>query len=493
MSHFYPANCIDFYKSDHRRQYPTGTELVVSNFTPRSGKHSNVGAVDGIVFFGLQYFIKDFLIETWKKGFFDLPKENVVKWYKRRMDTSLGPNNIGTAHIEALHDLGYLPIEIKALPEGTTVPMGIPTMTIHNTQPEFFWLVNYLETILSAYMWLPCTSATTAKKYKELFLKFAEETGSPAEFTNWQGHDFSFRGMSSLQSAVVSGAGHLLSFRGTDTVPAIDFMERFYGADAVKELIGGSVSATEHSVMCMGGEEGEFVTFANLITNIYPTGIISIVSDTWDFWQVLTQYAPELKNRILTREGKVVFRPDSGDPVKIICGDDEAPVGSPEFRGAVEILWDIFGGTTTETGHRLLDAHVGLIYGDSISYKTAEVILQKLHENGFASANIVFGIGSYTYQYVTRDTWGWAVKATYGVVNGQPRNIFKKPKTDTGEKFSAKGLLFIYEENKVLKMNQEVSWDQFTDPENLLRPVFRNGQILRETTLAEIREKVKTK
>lgn len=492
MSHFYPLNCCDFYKTGHRQQYPEGTELVVSNFTPRSGKHSNCGQKDGIVFTGLQYFIKDFLIETWNKGFFDLPKEKVVGWYKQRMDTSLGNDAIPIDHVEALHDLGYLPIELRAVPEGTFVPVGIPCTTLHNTLPQFFWLTNYLETIKSSYMWLPCTSATTARSYRKLLEKYAQLTGSSKEFVDFQAHDFSFRGMSSLQSAVVSGAAHLLYFKGTDTIPAIDFLERYYKADCTQELIGCSVPATEHSVMCMDGEDNEIETFRRLITKIYPKGIVSIVSDTWDFWKVMTEYSVALKEEILAREGKIVFRPDSGNPVDIICGTrlETWEDSHPEQKGAIECLWEIFGGTITETGHKLLDSHVGLIYGDSITYEIAQQILERLDKKGFASGNIVLGIGSYTYQYVTRDTWGWAVKATYGIVKGETREIYKKPKTDSG-KNSARGLLMVTQgENGQLALQERVSWEQFNSPQNLLQPVFRNGEILREETLAGIRKRV---
>ncbi len=482
-----PLMAIDFYKADHRRQYPEGTSLVVSNFTPRSGRHANVADKDHIVFFGLQYFIKDFLQRVWNDGFFHRSKAEAVGEYKRRMDTSLGADAIPVDHIEALHDLGYLPIEIKALAEGMVVKTGTPCMTIHNTKPEFFWLTNYLETILSAYLWLPCTSATTARGYRKLIDKYTTLTSSPEWFPDFQAHDFSFRGMSSFQSALVSGAAHLLYFKGTDTVAAIDFLEKFYGADADKEMIGVSVPATEHSVMCMGGADDEIGTFDRLITHLYPKGIVSVVSDTWDFWRVLTEYAVTLKDKIMARDGKLVFRPDSGDPVKIICGDPDAPALSAQAKGAVETLWDVFGGTVTTTGHKLLDSHVGLIYGDSITYDRAEEILERLAVKGFASANIVFGVGSYTYQLVTRDTWGWAVKATYGVVNGEARNIYKCPKTDDGVKNSAKGLLVVHKDGS---FTQESSWDSFISPDNELKTVFKDGNIKIDHVLSEIRAKV---
>lgn len=491
--HYYPLNCIDFYKSGHKPQYPDGTELVVSNLTPRSGRYANITTKDGIIFCNLQYFIKDFLMETFAKGFFNLPKQKVSEWYKRRMDTSLGAGAVPVDHIEELHDLGYLPIEIRALHEGTFVPVGIPCMTIHNTLSPFYWLTNYLETVLSTYLWGACTSATTAHWYKMLLVEYAKKTGTPVEFTEFQAHDFSFRGMSSLQSAVMSGAAHLLSFKGTDTVPAIDFLERYYGADCTRELIGCSVPATEHSVMSMSGEEDELETFRRLITKVYPHGIVSIVSDTWDFWKVISEYAVTLKPEIMARPNgsKVVFRPDSGDPADIICGDVGTFHGSPEYMGAIETLWEVFGGTITPTGYKLLDSHVGLIYGDSITPAIAEDILFRLNEKGFASGNIVFGVGSYTYQYVTRDTWGFAVKATFGRVKGEDRIIFKKPKTDSGEKNSARGLLVVHknEEGKLF-LKQECSWEEFMGDGNLIRTVFKDGIKYNQEDLATIRQRV---
>jgi len=574
-----PLTAIDFYKADHRRQYPEGTELVYSNFTARSNKLSNLpNNNDKIVFFGLQFFMKEFLQETFNEGFFDQPKEKVVAKYKRRMDNALGPNAIPVDHIEALHDLGYLPLEIRALPEGSKVKMGVPLFTVCNTHPDFFWLVNYIESVMSAYLWKPCVSATTANWYKNTLTKYALETGSPVDFVNFQGHDFSFRGMSGLVDAKISGAAHLLSFYGTDTVGSIDLLEDYYGANSDKELIGTSVPATEHSVMCMGTKDAEIETFRRLIKDLYPSGIVSIVSDTWDFWKVVTEYVAELKEEILAREGnpianKVVIRPDSGDPVDIICGtlhklekfespteeyflkeveeylhdkiSRQTPHGeyggditedvlwqnkiytvtyspdwnrhdkqyyyidnygdktptinkirdiTPEDKGAIQCLWDVFGGTITSTGHKLLDSHIGLIYGDSITPNRAVAILDGLKANGFASANVVLGIGSFTYQYTTRDTYGFAVKATYGVVNGEGREIFKDPATDIGKtKKSAKGLLQVFKDEKgdfVLK--DQVSSFDYDTTNDLMPTVFHNGNIMVDQTLEQIRQRIIT-
>lgn len=481
----------DFYKIDHISQYPENTNLVFSNITARS---SRIPGQDYVVLFGVQSFIKKILIGTFNNYFFNLSKEDAVRRYSRRIKTSLGV--IKTSHIEGLHDLGYLPICIMALPEGSKVPIGVPMLVIYNTKPEFFWVTNFVETLMASYTWPTINSATTANRYRKILSAYAEKTVGPRDqsprrefdLLDWQGHDFSFRGMMGMEAAEMSGAAHLLSFYGTDTIPAIDFLEEYYNADAEKELIGGSVPATEHSVMCMGSKESEIETYRRLISKIYPEGIVSIVSDTWDFWKVCSEYTKELKDLIMSRNGKVVLRPDSGDPVKIIAGDPEAEFNSPAYKGAVEVLWDIFGGTTTPMGYKLLDSHIGLIYGDSITTERAEAICQRLADKGFASFNCVFGIGSYTYQYVSRDTYGQAIKATYGEINHEPQEIFKDPITDSGIKKSAKGLLAVYEEKDLYILKQQASWEDISNC--AFQKVFENGVLRKETSLAEIRSKL---
>lgn len=488
-----PLNAIDFYKADHRRQYPVGTEYVYANFTPRSSRLAKMlpDFDDKIVFFGLQGFIKHFLIETWNEGFFNQPKAKVVAAYKRRMDNSLGEGAVPVEHIEALHDLGYLPLKIKALPEGSRVNIKVPVLTIINTDPNFFWLTNYIETVLSAELWKSCTTATIAYEYKRLLIQYAEKTGAPLDFVPVQGHDFSSRGMSGIYDAAQSGVGHLTSFIGTDSVASIDYAEEYYNATGV---VGVSVPATEHSVMCMGSEESEIETFRRLICELYPSGVVSIVSDTWDFWRVITEFSVELKAEILKRQpnalglAKVVFRPDSGDPVKIICGDPDAERDSPAYKGAVQCLWEIFGGTETTQGYKVLNERVGLIYGDSITLECAQNILKGLEAKGFASNNLVFGIGSYTYNYLTRDTFGFAVKATWGQVNGVGRELFKDPVTDSGVKKSAKGLLRVEQTNNGFELFDQQSFEQ--EQQGALTTVFENGKLLRECSLDQIRERL---
>lgn len=490
------ATAIDFYKAGHIDQYPAGTSLIYSNFTCRSDSNSGMPPEfdHRVVFFGLQGLCRWLFQDLWQNTFFDRTEREVVEAYRHRMHDSLGPDRDRCDHILALHRIGHLPILIKALPEGSRVPLRVPLLTIRNTLPSFYWLTNFLETQISAELWKPIRNATLAYWLRRLLDDMAIRTGSPPASVFFQGHDFSFRGMSGLHDAASSGCGHLLSFLGTDTVAAVDYAESYYGGAPGRPIgpIGCSVPATEHSVMCMSGEAGEEDLIRHLITEVYPRGIVSIVSDSWDFWQVLTRFVPNLMETIRHRgDGatglhKVVFRPDSGVPKHIICGDPSAPDGSPERRGALNILWDIFGGTTTATGHRLLDSHVGLIYGDSMSYPVVKDILQNMEESGFASANVVFGVGSWTYQLATRDCFGCAMKSTYGEVDGVGRAIYKDPATDSNHiKRSARGLLRVDRDGDSFVAHDLQSWEQEAGGE--LKPVFEDGKMLRHQTLDEIR------
>ena len=236
---------------------------------------------------------------------------------------------------------------------------------------------------------------------------------------------------------------------------------------------------------------GEMLYVKRLISDVCPTGIVSLVADTFDFWQVITDILPQLKPQILARNGKVVIRPDSGDPIKIIVGDPDAPEGSPAYKGAIECLWETFGGSITPKGFKLLDPHIGLIYGDSITTARQLAILEGLKQKGFASYNVVLGIGSYTYEYVTRDTFGFAMKATYGEVNHEGRDIFKDPKTDDGTKRSARGLLAVQQDpiTNQLTLKDQCTWEE--EGQGALETVFRDGKLLVDWKLADIRERLK--
>jgi nicotinamide phosphoribosyltransferase len=343
----------------------------------------------------------------------------------------------------------------------------------------------------SSRLWLPSQSATTAREFRKIIERYALLTGGDMDFIDWQGHDFSFRGMGAPEAAVMSGGGHLLSFKGTDTIPSIKMLHDVYEGEG---RIGGSVFATEHMVMCLDGRDNEKNTYERML-NKFPTGVLAQVSDTWDLWNVITTILPSLKDKIMIRKGKLVIRPDSGDPVLILTGD----ASSSDWRarkGVIELLWDEFGGTMTGKGFRQLDNHIGAIYGDSITKTRAVQIFERLMAKGFASTNVVLGIGSYTYQYTTRDESGYAMKATWALVNGHERFLFKDPITDSGMKRSARGRLAVIQSMgqplRLVDGLDYAEWERYNeDGSNLLQPVWRDGRFLRRDKLADIRKRVR--
>ncbi len=493
-----PLLLTDGYKTSHNKQYPKGTTLVYSNFTPRSNKYAPKGCNE-VVVFGTQMVMMQ-LHEMFQKDFFNRPKDEVCGEMRDELTMYLGtPYDV--SHFEELHDLGHLPIAVKSLPEGTKAPIKVPVLTIYNTHPDFYWVTNYLETILSNLLWKPMTSATIAHQYRKVLTKWMEKTDKERDwFIDWQGHDFSMRGMDSVEAVISSGLGHLTSFTGTDSLPTIYGARKYYGAEG---FFCGSVPATEHSVMCAGGKEDEVETFRRLLET-YPTGILSVVSDTWDLWKVCTEHVVTLKEEILARDGKLVIRPDSGDPVDILCGFDKPdalyrnPIDARKYhasdaeaKGVIELLWDVFGGTINEQGYKVLDSHIGAIYGDSITIDRADEICRRLEEKGFASTNVVLGIGSFTYQYNTRDTFGFAMKATYVEVNGEGREIFKDPITDDGTKKSATGLLCVtkHNENGYMLVDR-VSWEAEGNGE--LQLIYKDGEFHNTTDLTTIRQRVQS-
>jgi nicotinamide phosphoribosyltransferase len=437
--------------------------------------------------FGLQPFLKKYLISYFNDNFFNKEKEAVVSEYRRIISKTMGSTASDTTHIEALHDLGYLPIQIKAVAEGLRVNIKTPMIEITNTHEDFAWLVNYLETFMSCNIWQPMTSATIAYRYREIVEKYFNLTVEHGDIRKACG-DFSMRGFSSLESAELSGGAHLLSFLGTATIPAISYLEEFYNCNVEEEIVGLGTPSTEHSVMCSYGMD-EYAAYTRLITEVFPSGTLSIVSDTYDYWNVITKILPTLKEDILNRDGKIVIRGDSGDPVKIICGDTNAIKDSPEYKGTVELLWDIFRGEINSKGYRVLNSKIGTIYGDSITVERCEEICLGLMEKGFAVNNCIFGIGSYTYQYNTRDTFGFALKATHAVIDGEEKFIFKDPITDTGNfKKSQKGMCYVYREGQDILYKDELTikeQEEFKD--NLLEIVFKDGKLIKDYSLSEIR------
>lgn len=514
-----PLLAEDGYKTSHHKMYRPGTTMVYSNFTTRNVKRMPDQAKK-IVVFGIQYTFK-YIKDLYDENFFSQPKEVVCGEAKRYLSSYLGVD-YDVSHFEALHDLGYLPIKVKALPEGSIIGPNIPMFTICNTIPEFYWITNFLETLISALIWKPVHSASMAYGFKQILLKNAIETDKENVFgVNFQGHDFSFRGLQHLESATTSGLGWITSFMGTDTIPVLQAAKYYYNSDNV----GFSVPASEHSVassLCevenvvdkLGNvievKTNELAGVRNLL-KVYPKGILSMVSDTYDLWRMCTEYLPILKDEIMSRDGKLVIRPDSGDPVDIICGlytkpgswaktefgkyyhhmanEEYHEVSKGEYFGLIESLWQVFGGTVNSQGFKVLDSHIGAIYGDAITLDRTEEICRRLKRKGFATTNIVLGVGSYSLGCASRDNQGGAVKCTYIEVAYVGREIFKDPITDRGTKKSAKGLLQVYKDtNNEFKLRDQCTWAEEVQGE--LQLIFKDGEFVKETTIQEIRDRI---
>jgi nicotinamide phosphoribosyltransferase len=495
----------DGYKIGHKRMLAPGTTKLYGTWIPRSTKHAPKG-VNKIVSFGQQLAMR-WLHDEFTENFFNLSKEDAMKFGKD-MSMYLGME-YDASHFAALHDLGYLPIRVKSLPEGIETLPNVPHMTFINTVDGFAWLTLYLETIISSLAWKPTTSATIALQYKRNLVEWVMKTDpSNAWLIDFLAHDFSARGLSPWDM-LSSGLGHATSFRGSDSIICIPGSRYFYD-EPENEVAINSVNASEHSVsttciFTMG--ESQMLKY---FMDQYPTGILSVVSDTFDLWQLITKFLPENKEQIMSRDGKLVIRPDSGDPVDILCGaniiqtnihgdnDIVAYLGGvanvnptanylnkPEVKGVIELLWDIFGGTVNEQGFKVLDPHIGAIYGDSITLDRQIQIYERLAAKGFASTNIVLGVGSFTYQMNTRDTFGFAAKGAWFEANNKGYDIYKDPITDDGTKKSLKGLIMVDE-------NQEVHTQCTSEQEatGLLQTIYENGQFFNQTTLTEVRTRI---
>lgn len=512
-----PALVTDGYKLCHKDQYPEGMEWTYETWTPRK---SRIDGVTHAVFFGLQGALAT-LYWDWQENFFDRPLKMVMSEIKESLSGTFSVTNpemvkkYDYSHFEKLHKLGYLPLRFKALKEGSFVPIGgkfiingeevrqvgVPMFTVENTLPEFFWLTGYLETPISSMIWQPMTDATIADKYKRILTHYAKLTGcNQGNKVFNQAGDFSMRGMGSPEAAYRSTPGHLLSFGGSATIPARNYLMSYYNA---KSDVIAYAPSTEHSVMESYGRD-EKNAFLQLITKVYPSGTVTIVSDTYNLWNVIDNVLtdPEVKAAIMKRNGKVNIRPDSGEPIDILCGDkkvDERKLnkrlkGFEETirKGLIQRLYEIFGGTKNEKGFIELDSHIGAVYGDSITTERAQAICEGLMEKGFATVNASLGIGSYTYQYMTRDSLGFALKGTAEIVNGEFRAIYKDPATDSDNfKKSQKGMVAVVFEDEDYKMLDGLTPETIKYIKgNLLEDVFVDGKFVRTQTFDEIRERV---
>lgn len=479
----------DGYKQVHAEQYPKNTTKLVSYLTPRK---SRLKEWDKMILFGVQAFCKNYLIKYFNENFFDLPEDEVIADYKRIVDVMLGEGNYGVDKVRALHKLGYLPIEISALPEGTQVPMHVPCIQVTNTHPDFAWVVQFIESLMSSEIWKSCIHANVGYSYRQIVNKHFDKSVDDDFPRSKAISDFGFRGMSCMQEATKASASWLLSFSGTATIPAIPYLEKAYNCDCTKELVGTNAISTEHSVMASNfAVDGDEVTFVRrLLTEIYPNASFSMVSDTYDYWNMVDNILPQVKDEIMNHNGKLLVRPDSGDIIEISVK-------------TIEHLWNIFGGTVNSKGYKVLDPHIGCVYGDGVTQKRADIIYTELENRGFAANNIVFGAGSFSFNCIetedgllapfTRDTFSVAIKATHGVINGKEVFIFKDPKTDkvAGQNFkkSQKGLCHVFRLNGEIQYRDEYTFETLPPADsNMLQPVFRDGKMVKEWTLQKVRE-----
>lgn len=571
----------DFYKQAHAEQYPKGVTKLISYATARMSRIPKDMFGDKLTVFGIQSYVKDFLIERFNDTFFNVTLEDAMELYREIIGDTFMIDYVDTHKFEKLHNLGYLPIEVACLPEGTRVPIRsafelpegqcqVPFMSIVNTHPDFPWVTEFLESVTSSEIWYPMAIANQAYLYRKIVNTWYNKTGCDMNMAKSAISEFGFRGGEGSSAATLASAAFLTSFNKTATIPAIKYVHDYYG-DRYKDIGGGMIS-TEHSVMCSNyAVDGDEETFLKrLFSEIYPAGALSVVMDTYDYWANIDRCGKgELKDIIMNRNGTVYFRGDSGDPIDIICGyakpqytdaifDEihkmheqyesymldntlekeynywKSMVGEElvvcdknnydewmvyrinsdltgtliktltkyEKNGTVGMLWEMFGGTTTDKGYRVLDSHVRAIYGDSITPNRAEHIYRRLEQKGFAACNVALGAGSFSTQCAetrdgkllpfTRDSYGIAVKATWckNESTNKEYQLFKNPKTDTGKfKKSQKGLIYVTEED-----GEIVAYDGYTENTlpngNMLQPIFRDGKMIKETTMEEVRNRL---
>ena len=580
-----PLLLCDFYKCTHAEQYPKGFTRIYSPGTPRMSRLDDISEV---VYFGGQGYAKEILIKAFNEYFFNRPEDEVMTEYNHCVGNPLGRGAYGEEKIRNLHRLGYLPIAMYAVPEGTSTKIGVPQSVFVNTHPDFAWLTNTLETSFSSYIWHIQISAEVGKRYRKIVQKYRDLTcDSNIRVASLLG-DFSMRGQHCPESAMTSSAAWLLSFRNTATVPAIKWLEDNYNCNTDTDEVGAGAVSFEHSTVtsnfAVDGDEISLIKRA--LTEIYPKISFSYVSDSYNYDNLVQNIIPECRTEIMNHEGYFAVRGDSGDPIEVMagkeihwliseddeekeklftdrkytnrwledwCRDNEVEVDhieyfnyngkfyqvniicnwtnergawtdnkyyyvedfsikweeiapSMELLGTVWALWNTFGGTINEKGFKVLDPHIRALYGDSITPQRCEAIYERLMKQGFAINNVILGVGSFSfmcletldkdgnphYNPYTRDTFGYAIKATYGEdKDGKPIMIFKNPKALAWKK-SQKGCIIVAPDGQ--SYTDEHAFDEAhnDDAENLLQLVFKDGKMIKEYTLDEVRKNIYT-
>ena len=444
----------DSYKTSHFAQYPAGTQYISSYIESRGGRYPET------LFFGLQAFIKAYLTTPISQA--DIDEAELICTAHGVPFNKAGWDYILTAY------QGYLPIEIEAVKEGQIIPTGNVMLQVRNTDPQCAWLTSYIETALLRAIWYPTTVATVSRECRNIIERYLAETADSSEGLAFKLHDFGARGASSEESAAIGGLAHLVSFMGTDTLSAIVAARRYYNAD----MAGFSIPAAEHSTITSWGREGELDAYANMLTQFgKPGGLVAVVSDSYDLWNAIDNlWGDQLKAQVESMGGTLVIRPDSGDPVTVVCE-------------AIERLMAKFGETRNQKGYRMLPSSVRLIQGDGISASSIEAILEALKARKISADNIAFGMGAELLQKVNRDTQKFAMKASAICINGEWKDVYKDPITDPGKR-SKRGRLALI---KTEQGYQTITLDELGDQTNQLTPVFRNGELLKEWTLDEVR------
>lgn len=451
----------DSYKVGHHLQTPPKTKYVFSYLESRGGRYQET------IFFGLQYIIKRYLLG---KQVTRAKIADAKKRFTRHFGSSKVFNEAGWEHIRTAHD-GRLPVVIRAVLEGTRVGVSNALLTVQNTDPEVSWLTNYLETLLSQ-VWYPMTVATQSYFMKQTILAALGETGTPGD-ADFNLHDFGFRGVSSVETAQIGGAAHLVNFKGTDTFGAIPFIDAYYG----EEMAGFSIPAAEHSTITSWGATHEEDAYRNILEQ-FPTGIVAVVSDSYDIFRAAGDiWGTTLKSQVLERDGVLVIRPDSGNPVEVL----------PKVLG---ILGERFGTTTNAKGFKVLNPKVRLIQGDGIDYQSLGTILDALRDDGWSADNIAFGSGGGLLQKVDRDTQKCAFKcSSIGIGDDLDnltwRDVYKDPVTDSGKRSKRGRLALLRNECGGYKTVRE----EEAGERNLLVPVFRNGELLLDQNFADVRKR----
>lgn len=446
----------DSYKVSHWKQYPPGTTHVYSYFEARGGLYNRV------LFFGLQYILKEYIVGQ-AVNYEKIDKARA--FFKDHFGTDTLFNLEGWYHVMKAHN-GRLPIEIKAVPEGTVLPIRNVLFTVENTCPDCFWITSYLETILEQ-AWYPSTVATKSWELKGAIKKWLNKTGD--DIPDFKLHDFGYRGSSSQESAAIGDAAHLINFKGTDTLAGIRLVQGYYGAT---DMPAFSIPAAEHSTITSWGKDHEKESFENMLDQ-FPEGLIAVVSDSYDIYNAVEKiWGEQLKNKIVNRKGTLVIRPDSGNPNEVVV----------KILG---LLGDKFGYTTNKKGYKVLPSYLRVIQGDGVDYEALPGILESIAEAGWSIDNVAFGSGGGLLQKVNRDTLGFAYKASNVTVDEEDIPISKNPATDPTKKSKAGKLALLNVDGwKTVVLEGGV-----TSSRDELQTVFKNGELLIDQNFSDIRKR----